>query len=75
MSTKANMGEGPRKALAAKGQAMPGGRYPITNRSDLENAIRAVGRTDAAKRPAVKSFIKKRAAALGLTSLIPADWK
>lgn len=56
----------------AKGQAMPGGRYPIRNRSDLENAIRAVGRS---KTPAAtRAWIKKRAAQLGLTSLVPADW-
>jgi hypothetical protein len=74
MSTKANMGQGPREALAKQGKAMAGGRYPITNKDDLSNAIRAIGRTDPSKRPAVKAFIKKRAAALGLTSMIPADW-
>lgn len=74
MSTKANMSQSDRDALAKKGQAMPGGRYPITNRSDLSNAIQAIGRTDPAKRGAVKAFIKKRAAALGLTSMIPSDW-
>lgn len=69
------MGQAGRDALAKKGQAMPGGRYPIANRDDLSNAIRAVGRTDPSKRGAVKAFIKKRAAALGLTSMIPDDWK
>lgn len=74
MSTKANLGAAPRKALAAKGDAMKDGSYPITNRDDLHNAIQSIGRTDPSKRPAVKAFIKKRAAALGLTSMIPADW-
>jgi hypothetical protein len=34
-----------RRRLAERGQAMQGGRFPIRNRSDLDNAIRAVGRT------------------------------
>lgn len=74
MSTKANMGAAGRAALVKKGEAMPGNRYPITNRDDLHNAIQSIGRTDPSKRPAVKAFIKKRAAALGLTSMIPAGW-
>lgn len=34
-----------RRDMAASGAAMPGGRFPIRNRAELENAIRAVGRT------------------------------
>lgn len=62
-----------RKQAAAKGQAMPGGRFPIRNRADLENAIRAVGRANG-NHDAVRRFIVKRAQALGLSSLIPANW-
>ncbi len=62
-----------RKRMAAKGQAMPGGGFPIANREDLENAIRAIGR---AKDPAAaKAHIKERAKALGESALIPDTWK
>ena len=61
-----------REKAAAKGQAMEGGGFPIKNGTDLRNAIRAVGR--ASDPAAAKAHIKKRAAALGLTKLIPADW-
>ena len=33
-----------RETLAKQGKAMPGGGFPIENRSDLENAIKAFGR-------------------------------
>jgi len=61
-----------RKNLAKSGAAMPDGSFPIRNRSDLKNAIQAIGR---AKNPAAaKAHIKKRARALGLTSLLPEGW-
>lgn len=68
--------------LVKAGKAMPApgkspGRFPIENRQDLENAIRAVGRvqpnTDAA-RASVRRFIQKRAGELKLESLIPSSW-
>ena len=58
-----------RKQLQGKGQAMPGGRYPIPNVDFLKRAIRSIGRTPADKRPAVLAWIKKRAAALGQSQL------
>lgn len=64
-----------RRDLAAKGQAMPSGAYPIRNRADLARAILAIGRTDPSRRPAVKAFLKKRAAALGATDLLPQSWR
>lgn len=61
-----------RKAAAKSGNAMPDGSFPINNAQDLKNAIRAVGR---ASNPAkAKAHIKKRANALGKSSLIPDDW-
>lgn len=61
-----------RDSAEKKGNALPGGRFPINNKQDLLNAIRAVGR---AKNPdAVKRFIIKRAKALGLSNLIPSSW-
>jgi HK97 family phage prohead protease len=62
-----------RKALAAKGHAMPDGSFPIENTEDLKNAIHLAGN---AKDPAAaKAHIKKRAAALGASKMIPTDWE
>ena len=61
-----------RKTMADRGEAMPGGGFPIASRDDLENAIRAVGR---AKDPEkAKSHIIARARALDATSLLPTGW-
>jgi hypothetical protein len=61
-----------RRKLAETNKAMPDGSYPIANVADLQNAIQAIGR---AKNPAaVKQHIKRRAAALGRTDLIPPNW-
>jgi hypothetical protein len=62
-----------RQKAAAKGQAMPHGGFPIKNATDLENAIKAIGR--AKDRAAAMAHIKKRAKALGLTSSLPPDWQ
>lgn len=66
-----------RRRAASRGQAMQGGRFPIRNREDLANAIRAVGRvrpnTEQA-RARVRRFIIRRARELGLTSMIPDTW-
>lgn len=73
----ADMNTAARKKAAAAGVAMPGGRFPIRSRADLENAIRAVGRvqppTEAA-RGTVRRFIIKRARALGAMDAIPDTW-
>ena len=62
-----------RKNLAEKGQALPGGGFPIKSRGDLRNAIRAFGR---AKNPAAtKRLIKRRAKELGAEEDLPDDWK
>lgn len=69
-----------RRALAQQGKALPdpegGGRFPIRNRADLSNAIRAVGRAKGgeAGRAMVRRYIMRRAKALGLTSMIPDTW-
>lgn len=65
--------EAQRKKAAETGAAMPDGSYPIENRQDLENAIRAYGR--AKNKRAVRRHIMKRARALGATDLIPEDWQ
>lgn len=69
-----------RKELAKQGKAMPdpdgGGRFPIRNRSDLSNAIHAVGRAKGgeAGRAKVRRYIMRRARELNLTSMIPDTW-
>ena len=62
-----------RRRMAEEGQAMPDGSYPIANRTDLMNAIRSWGRGGAD--PQVKAHIKRRAKALGLSDMIPENWK
>lgn len=42
--------------------------YPIDNQHDLKSAI------GLARTPAQRAFCKKRAAAMGLTNMIPEDW-
>lgn len=58
-----------RRSAEAKGDAMPGGRFPIRNASDLSNAKHDIGRVKPSDRPAVKAFINKRAKALGKPKL------
>ena len=62
-----------RERMANVGTAMPDGSFPIASRNDLMNAIRSIGRAknyDAAKR-----HIIRRARALGLTGMLPEDWR
>lgn len=61
-----------RTTLAKSGVAEPDGSYPIRNEQDLKNAIQAVGRSSNVA--ATKAHIKRRAAALGLTRLVPFEW-
>lgn len=61
-----------RQNMADKGQALPDGSYPIANKSDLANAIKAYGRAkDKAK---AKAHITSRAKALGATDMLPKSW-
>lgn len=62
-----------RKKDAASGAAMPDGSYPIENKSQLEDAIRAVGRGKGSH-DAIRRHIMSRAKSLGATSSIPDDW-
>jgi HK97 family phage prohead protease len=63
-----------RDKMAKAGAAMPDGSYPIADRDDLTNAIRAVGR-GAGSHNAIRKHIMARAKALGLSSLIPDSWQ
>jgi len=61
-----------RKERAKSGHALPDGSFPIDNKSDLKNAIRAYGRAkDKAK---AKAHIISRAKALGASDLLPENW-
>lgn len=61
-----------RKQLAKKGIALPDGSFPIRNKGDLANAIKAFGRaSDKAK---AKAHIIKRAKALDATDMLPDGW-
>lgn len=61
-----------RKRMARSGEAMSDGSYPIANKQDLENAVRAYGR--AKNKQAVKRHIIRRARALDAVSMLPKDW-
>jgi hypothetical protein len=61
-----------RKDMADKGEAMKDGSFPIKDKDDLENAVKAYGRSK--NKAAAKRHITKRAKALKLTDLLPADW-
>jgi hypothetical protein len=63
-----------RSKLASKGSAMPDGSYPIPDKDALRRAISSFGRAPADKKAAVKAHIKRRAAALGATDMLPEDW-
>ena len=64
--------EDTRKEMASNGQALDDGSYPISDESDLRNAIQAYGR--AKDKAAAKVHIMKRAVALGKEDLIPVSW-
>lgn len=62
-----------RERMAASGNAMPDGSFPIANETDLRNAIQSVGR--AKDYAAAKKHIMSRAKELGLVDMLPQDWK
>jgi hypothetical protein len=70
---EAKFSAGQRRRMAAAGQAMPGGRYPIASKSHLRDAIRAVGRGKGSH-DEIRRHIIKRAKALGLSAMIPPSW-
>lgn len=62
-----------REEMSKRGEAMKDGSFPIKDSEDLRNAIMAHGR--AKDIDAAKAHIKKRAAAMGMESMIPDEWK
>jgi len=72
-ATKAWTADKRRKA-AGRGAAMPGGRYPIADCTDVGKAVHALGRGkgDPSK---IRAHIKRRAKSLGCMAQIPDTWK
>ena len=69
---KREFSQAERDSAASSGAALPDGSFPIHNKSDLKNAIQAIGR---AKNPAkAKAHIRSRARALGATDMLPDSW-
>lgn len=62
-----------RNRAASAGHAMPDGSYPIENRQDLLNAIRAVGRGSGGH-DSIRRHIIRQARRLSLLNLIPDNW-
>ncbi|MGH8921673.1 MAG: hypothetical protein ACRD0H_25610, partial [Actinomycetes bacterium] len=62
-----------RKRMASSGAAMDDGSYPIADKDDLHNAIRAVGR-GGAEHNAIRRHVISRARSLGASSMIPDNW-
>lgn len=71
---KAKYNADQRKEMAANGEAMSDGSYPIKDAEDLNNAIHAVGHGRNNSHTAIRAHIKRRAKALSLTDKIPEDW-
>jgi hypothetical protein len=64
-----------RRALKAKGQTLPGTTsFPTPNVAYWHKALRSVGRVPAGKRPALASYLKKRAKQLGITGHVKGTW-
>lgn len=62
-----------RRDLAAKGEALPDGSYPIANRTDLHNAVETIGLGNASNEK-IRNHIRKRARELNATDALPATW-
>ena len=63
-----------RDRMAASGEAMADGSYPIADGDDLDKAIHAVGRGKKNSHEAIRKHIIKRARALKQESKIPDTW-
>lgn len=71
---KAKYSADDRKDMAASGEAMSDGSYPIKDADDLDKAIHAVGRGKNNSHAAIRAHIKRRAKAMGLTDKLPEEW-
>ena len=71
-ANKATYNTAERRRMAASGQALPDGSFPIANGADLKDAIRLVGQANSYSR--ARKHIISRARALGLISELPESW-
>ncbi len=65
---------GERAEMAATGEALPDGSFPIRDREDLKNAVRLVGLGTNHSTETVRRHIMRRAHAIGAAELVPANW-
>lgn len=70
-STPDNLKQGARDDAADKGEALPGGRFPIRNLDELDKACQAFSLAKGDK-ATIKTFILKRAKALGASGALMA---
>lgn len=61
------------KQLKAEGKTLPDGSFPIADEEDVKDAIRLTGLGNASSET-VRKWIIKRAAALGVSNLVPPAW-
>ena len=71
-SEKRDYSTASRERMAESGNAMPDGSFPISNRADLMNAIRSVGRAKDYEK--AKAHIIRRAKELNAVDMLPEDW-
>ncbi len=72
--TPATITQAQRDVWAKQGVALSDGSWPIPNKDFLRRAILSFGRQAAGEGGKIKAWIKKRAAALGATSMLPEGW-
>ena len=70
---KTEFTEEERKKLAEEGLALPDGSFPIRNKQDLKDAIKAIGLARSYSK--TKKWIIKRARELDAVDLLPEKWK
>jgi hypothetical protein len=62
--------------MAKSGEALPSGAYPIRNAKDLKSAIILAQSGHGKDSPSeIKAHIIGRAKVLGLTDMLPSDWR
>lgn len=64
-----------REKYSKRGEAMPGGSYPIPDKDALRRAIQAFGRAKPEDRAKVKAHIKAAAKRLNCWDMLPEAWK
>jgi hypothetical protein len=71
--SKSDYSSSSRRRMAESGEAMPDGSFPIAKADDLRNALQSVRQQSVSE--SARRHITSRARALGLTDMLPEDWK